>query len=176
MDRIQFHSKAVNYSEFSNFYEAQFELDGKIWKTVEHYFQHEKFPGNTILQEKIWQAKTPASAKQLGKTRAPTFRRDWNDVRDEVMKSAVEAKFQQNPTLLQLLLETGSTLLEEKSPFDSYWGTGRTGKGQNKMGQILMELRSKTNQSRCPYSAPSHQLVHQPTFPDIQYVYQETSP
>ena len=141
MERIQFHSKAAAYSEFSNFYEAQFELDGKIWKTVEHYFQHEKFPENTALQEKISQANTAAAAKQLGKARTPTFRADWNDVRDEVMKRAVEAKFQQNPTLLQLLLETGSTRLEEKSLFDAYWGTGRTGKGQNKMGQILMELR-----------------------------------
>ena len=146
METIQFHSKAIAYSELSNFYEAHFELDGKIWKTVEHYFQHEKFPGDIVLQEKISQAKTAASAKQLGKTRTPTFRADWNEVRDEVMRKAVEAKFKQNPELLQLLLETGSKHLEEKSLFDSYWGTGRNGKGQNKMGQILMELRSRTNQ------------------------------
>ena len=146
MEIIQFHSKAATYSEFSNFYEASFELDGKIWKTVEHYFQHEKFPGNDSLQQKIWQATTPAAAKQLGKTRTPSFRTDWNDVRDDVMRQAVEAKFKQNPDLLQLLLDTGNTHLEEKSVFDSYWGTGRNGKGQNKMGQILMELRAKISQ------------------------------
>ena len=146
METIQFHSKAVEYSEFSNFYEAQFELDGKTWKTVEHYFQHEKFPGNAPLQEKIWKASTPAAAKQLGKTRTPSFRADWNEVRDDVMKKAVEAKFKQNPELLQLLLDTGDAQLQEKSLFDSYWGTGRTGKGQNKMGQILMKLRATTSQ------------------------------
>jgi predicted NAD-dependent protein-ADP-ribosyltransferase YbiA (DUF1768 family) len=29
----------------------------------------------------------------------------------------------------------------ENSPFDDYWGCGKDGSGQNKLGQILMEVR-----------------------------------
>jgi ribA/ribD-fused uncharacterized protein len=143
MESIEFNSNSVEYAEFSNFYEAEFELDGMRWKTVEHYFQYQKFPGDQVLQDKIYKAKRPAEAKRLGKTRSPAFRTDWNTVRDSVMKRAVEAKFEQNPDLMKVLKNTGDAELIEKSHSDAYWGSGRTGKGQNRMGKVLMEVRLK---------------------------------
>lgn len=141
-DVIKFYSKSKEYSEFSNFHEAQFELDGTIWKTVEHYFQYQKFPGDDLLQEQIFTAETPAIAKRLGRTKSRFFREDWNEQRDILMKRAVLAKFKQNADLCRKLKDTGTTLLCENSPGDSYWGIGRTGTGQNRLGKILMEVRS----------------------------------
>jgi ribA/ribD-fused uncharacterized protein len=143
MEPIEFNSKSEEYREFSNFYEAEFELDGQKWKTVEQYFQYQKFPGDQILQDKIFNAKTPSEAKRLGKTRSPAFRTDWNTIRDSVMKRAVEAKFGQNPTLMEVLKNTGDAQLIEKSYNDAYWGSGRAGKGENRMGKMLMEVRLK---------------------------------
>jgi ribA/ribD-fused uncharacterized protein len=42
-----------------------------------------------------------------------------------------------------LLLATGDRPLVETSPFDAYWGCGRSGKGKNRLGQLLMQVRAK---------------------------------
>ena len=141
MDTIYFNSKSELYNEFSNFYEAEFSLDGKVWKTVEHYFQHEKFPGDTELQAKIWAARTPSIAKRLGQTRSVYFLADWNQKRNEVMERALRAKFSQHPELYKKLKSTGESWLVEKSTTDDYWGSGRTGCGLNMMGKLLMKIR-----------------------------------
>jgi ribA/ribD-fused uncharacterized protein len=78
----------------------------------------------------------------LGKTKTVHFREDWELVKEEIMLKALLAKFNQNPVLLDLLKSTGTAILKEKSPWDSYWGTGRYGKGKNRMGILLMMTRS----------------------------------
>jgi ribA/ribD-fused uncharacterized protein len=40
-------------------------------------------------------------------------------------------------------LSTGDEEIVEDSPIDSYWGCGADGKGQNNLGKILMEVRSR---------------------------------
>jgi ribA/ribD-fused uncharacterized protein len=142
MTAIEFNSKSAQFHEFSNFYPAQFILDDQSWATVEHYFHAQKFPGDAELCAKIRTAKTAATAKRLGKTRSPHFRTDWNEVREQIMEKALQAKFEQNSHLAALLKSTGTAELKEHSPWDSYWGTGRTGKGQNRMGALLMQLRA----------------------------------
>ena len=139
---IKFYSKSKEYSEFSNFHEAQFELDGTIWKTVEHYFQYQKFPGDASLQERIFAAETPAIAKRLGRTKSRFFREDWNEQRDVVMKQAVLAKFQQNPPLQKLLFDSYPRPIIFADPNDAFWGYGRTKAGQNKLGRMLMDYRN----------------------------------
>jgi hypothetical protein len=142
MTTIEFNSKSAQFHEFSNFHPAQFVLDDQSWATVEHYFHAQKFPGDELLCTKIRTAKSAAVAKRLGKTRSPHFRADWNEVRESIMLRALTAKFEQNSDLATLLKSTGTTILKEQSPWDSYWGTGRTGKGQNRMGALLMQLRA----------------------------------
>jgi len=139
---IEFYSKKPEFREFSNFYAAPFSLDGKTWPSAEHYFQAMKFPTDAPYQEEIRQARTPAAAKTLGASRTHTIRPDWDTHRDAVMREAIKAKFTQNDVLKKLLLSTKGKDLVEANPTDNYWGTGRGKKGQNKMGKLLMELRS----------------------------------
>ena len=42
-----------------------------------------------------------------------------------------------------MLIKTGNILLKEKSWWDSYWGTGRDGKGKNRMGYLLSIVRNE---------------------------------
>lgn len=72
-----------------------------------------------------------------------TLRPDWEDVKLDIMRKALEAKFTQIPDLKKLLKETGTRDLIENSPKDSYWGCGRDKKGQNMLGKLLVELRAK---------------------------------
>jgi ribA/ribD-fused uncharacterized protein len=143
MECIEFNSKTPSYQELSNFWYNPFDLDGKTWPTVEHYFQAQKFPGDPALQEKIRNAKTPLSAKRLGKTKSDHFLANWNDIRDAVMLKALTAKFAQNPSVATILKSTGTAQLREKSLSDSYWGTGRNGCGRNRMGTLLHQVRKE---------------------------------
>jgi ribA/ribD-fused uncharacterized protein len=140
---IYFYSKTDAYYELSNFSPHAFELDGVYWLTVEHYFQAQKFPSRPEYQETIRTARLPRDAKTLGRSRTVPLRADWEEVKDEVMRRALRAKFTTHAELRALLLGTGARELIENAPSDEYWGCGRTGSGRNRLGQLLMELRSE---------------------------------
>ena len=70
-------------------------------------------------------------------------RADWEDVKLNVMRKALLAKFTQHDNLRQKLIKTGERVLVERSPHDSFWGDGGDGSGQNWLGWLLMEIRDK---------------------------------
>lgn len=139
--------------EFSNYFPAKFILDGKEWPTVEHYFQAAKFPNNEAYRETIRITKKPEAAKRLGKTKDVPADPDWMKKREEVMYRAVLAKFQQHPKLREKLLGTGDLLIRDMSPQDNFWGVGRSGKGQNKLGKTLMKARDTLRGEQAPSEA-----------------------
>ena len=69
MDAIKFYSVNPDYSFLSNFHPCLLIIDGKDYKSVEHYFQAAKFERNPEFQEKIRMAATPKKAKHLVKSR-----------------------------------------------------------------------------------------------------------
>lgn len=139
---IYFYSvKDEPYGCFSNFSPHGFELDGKRWPTSEHYFQAQKFAGTPHVEE-IRQVASPMVAARMGRARKRPLRPDWDEVKDEVMLRAVLRKFESNPDLASILLSTGDETLVEKTTNDYYWGCGTDGTGQNKLGQILMQVRA----------------------------------
>lgn len=139
---ILFNSKSPQYCWLSNFFLSPMLVDGKEYNTVEHWFQSQKFT-DPALQERIRVISTPASARRLGKTRDPSFRSEWDAIKEDVMYKGLKAKFDQNLFLYTELLKTGSLELKEDSSWDSYWGLGRTGNGKNRMGVLLMKLRTE---------------------------------
>ena len=70
------------------------------------------------------------------------MRNDWDDVKDNVMRTAVWAKFTQHQKLQDLLITTNTSYIAENSPRDPYWGLGQDGDGENMLGRILMEVRT----------------------------------
>lgn len=76
-----------------------------------------------------------------GRDRSLPLRADWEDVKDDVMRKAVLQKFQTHKEIREILLSTGDEMIVEKTPVDRYWGCGPDGKGKNKLGLILMEVR-----------------------------------
>src|SRR5262245_8399864 len=139
---IYFYSKTATYYELSNFSSHGFQLDSAYWPTVEHYFQAQKFPSQPAYQEKIRQARSPKEAKALGRSRTVPLRLDWEEIKDEVMRRALRAKFGAHPELTTMLLGTAERELIENAPSDDYWGCGQTGTGKNRLGTLLMELRA----------------------------------
>lgn len=139
---IKFFHPDGEHGYLSNFSDHSFELDGKTWRTVEHYYQAQKFAGTTHA-EKIRQARTPRQAKALGQTRDLPLRADWHAVKFDIMRRAVRKKFDTHPNIRAQLLATGDEALIENAPNDFVWGCGYDGSGQNQMGKILMALRDR---------------------------------
>lgn len=140
--RILFYRVSELYGEFSNFSPHPIELKGRVWPTSEHYFQAQKFAG-AEHEEAIRQAKSPMIAARMGRSRERPLRPDWETVKDDIMREALQAKFTQHPSLRSLLLQTGDAELIEHTKNDSYWADGRDGSGRNRLGQLLMDLRAQ---------------------------------
>lgn len=135
------------YAFLSNFYPSKIPYDiteGLYAPTVEHAFQALKTQSPEEELD-ILMARTPGLAKRLG--RRCQMRSDWEQVKDATMKSLIIMKFT-IPELRQKLLDTGDAILIEGNNWhDNYWGICGCdrcrGNGQNKLGQILMQVREE---------------------------------
>jgi len=67
----------------------------------------------------------------------------WEEIKERVMYEGLVAKFTQNKSLEKLLISTGELILVENSPVDYYWGNGRNKDGKNRLGFLLMKLRTE---------------------------------
>jgi len=137
---IRFFSTTGDYGAFSNFSAHAITLAGHRWPTTEHHFQASKFVGTPQFEE-IRAARTPSVAAKLGRSRRFRLRPDWESVKLDVMRRAVDAKFRQHDDLRALLLSTCDEELIEDTDTDAFWGCGSDGKGRNMLGRLLMELR-----------------------------------
>ncbi|WP_257463547.1 NADAR family protein [Archangium lipolyticum] len=141
---IEFYSVRDDYGCFSNFSAHPITLEGKRWPTTEHYFQAQKFAGtDDAYAERIRTTASPMIAARLGRSRKHPLRRDWESVKDDVMRRAVLAKFETHADARAVLLSTGEEVIIEKTTQDHYWGCGSTGTGKNRLGRILMEVRTR---------------------------------
>ena len=144
------------YRNFSNMSAHPIEIDGKKYQTVEHYFQGMKAEtfADSETFDKIVLAKTPKAVKALGQKVANFDEKKWDEMKDGIMEMGVRTKFVQHPELRKQLMETGDKLIGEANARDSYWGIGTSiesdkskvpskWRGQNKLGKILMNLRSE---------------------------------
>jgi len=139
---IRFFSKSDTHSEFSNFAPFGIDLEGAWWPTVENYYQAQKFI-DAALRKMIRKAEKPPIAKSIADKHKDAIRADWDQIKDEVMYRAVRRKFELHPELKALLLATGDEELIEAAPTDTYWGVGRDGTGQNKLGRIIERIRDE---------------------------------
>jgi hypothetical protein len=146
MKTIRFYRVNEPSGEFSNFAPCPFESKGKRWPTSEHFFQAQKFAG-TEHEEAIRLAASPMIAARMGRNRKLPLRRDWEAVKEDVMREALRAKFARYPALRELLLSTGDAELIESTANDRYWGDGGDGTGRNRLGVLLVELRTELRNS-----------------------------
>jgi ribA/ribD-fused uncharacterized protein len=135
------------FGELSNFSKHGFQLEGKHWPTSEHYFQAQKMT-SLEYQEQIRKCESVRDAARLGRTLP--MRPDWGDVRVEVMRKALRAKFNAHEDLRRILLSTGDEEIVEETTDDYFWGCGTQGDGENMLGQLLMELRQEIRNNESP--------------------------
>lgn len=141
--KILFSSESSSYNEFSNFAPYAFiDNKGDRWATVEHYFQAHKYIVNDVmLFLKIKNNTNPYDALKLGRSGRTLCIRDWDKIKDDVMRDAILFKFTQHVQLYNMLINTGDAELIEDTN-NEYWARGKNGTGKNKLGILLMELRN----------------------------------
>jgi ribA/ribD-fused uncharacterized protein len=124
----------------SNFYPSLLLVDGKYYPTVEHAFQAAK-TDNPTQREQIRQARNAAEAKRLG--RRVTLKPGWDQLRIRVMLDLLRLKFS-DPELAAKLRATGAGALREGNHWgDRFWGVDESGRGENHLGHLLMQVREE---------------------------------
>ncbi len=134
------------YRFLSNFWPCRIEFRGRTFQSAEHVYQCAKAvtPQDFVL---IRNATTPGQAKRLA--RRIQLRPNWNELRVGFMFEIVQAKFSQNPELARRLVDTCPARLVEGNTWgDTFWGECR-GKGENNLGQILMNVRCSVCTLQC---------------------------
>jgi len=139
---------------FSQWWYASFVVDEVEYKTAEHWMMAEKARlfDDSIIIDKIINAKTPAEAKKLGRLVNNFNAAKWDLHKFEIVVKGNFYKFSQNQDLKEFLLNTNNRVIVEASPVDSIWGIGLMvddphvenplfWKGENLLGFALMEVR-----------------------------------
>jgi ribA/ribD-fused uncharacterized protein len=118
--------KGVTSSCFSQWYEADFTVDGVRYPTAEHFMMASKATlfGDETTRLEILEASEPGKAKALGRKIRGFDEARWVEHRFDIVSRANHAKFSQNPDLRAFLERTGTQVLVEASPVDRIWGIG----------------------------------------------------
>lgn len=152
-DEIYFHSE---HSFLSNFYKVPIVVNNEIYQTAEHKYQADKCEaaGDNDNRDRVLMALTPLDAKRIGDT--ITESTEWKRDKEAVMTGIINLKFDQNPDIAKLLIETGDLQLNEATS-NTFFGIGamlhsreipdKSYRGQNKLGMILMAKRRLINQN-----------------------------
>lgn len=130
------------YYPFSNFSAFAVWYRGILHMTSEHAYQASKFL-DVSLQMEVIRARSAHDAKEIANMHRDKRRPDWYEVRVPIMKKVCRLKLEQHTVIQTLLRESGTRLIIEDSPFDSFWGWGKDRQGENQLGKIWMELRDE---------------------------------
>lgn len=131
---IEVNSKSKKYALLSNFGDKEFEVDGKTFPTVEHYFQWAKaiHCKDYAMANRIKKATSAKQAKYLGShelNMSKEQQKSWDKFSRKVMKKGMREAFEQNDEAKDLLLSTGTAELTH------YLG--------GPFADVLMELREE---------------------------------
>lgn len=124
-------------------------VDGVEYKTAEHAFQSIKFlQTNKDIAEEIRLSSSPFEARYLAHKYKAQRRKDWSDVKYDIMERILYEKTIQNQYVREKLLATRDKRIVEDcgADDDRDWGCGIDGTGENNLGKIWMRIRERVSQ------------------------------
>ena len=148
---------------FSNFYPAKFKMrlshldhGGRIHEfsctEAAYMFKKAMYFDDIETANLILQETNPYEIKRLGRQVKNFDDKEWTTVRMTKMLIVNTYKYQQNPDLGKILLETGYRTLVESSSRDLAWGSGvkiddpdlftKEWTGNNLLGHVLGKVRA----------------------------------
>ena len=144
------------FNFMSNFFPVEVTHDDVIHSSSEQAYQYAKASRykDSVAMQKILHSRNPSEAKRLGYRVKNFDLRDWNSVKDNIMKDILRVKFQEGSDLAGQLLNTSGkslaeagmsktfairTSLNSKNIFD----TSKWPKNSNVLGKCLMAIRTE---------------------------------
>ena len=156
--RLERHGRNPLANYLSNYYLEDISVEGRPYKSVEHYYQATKFPLDSPVYNQIVHSATADDARRIATANNAQADIKGDQVMARRMKPALWAKFvnaRGTPTELgkQLLLTGNQSLIEGNNRgdrSDSRWGAKMdfthmpniSCEGKNLLGKLLMELRA----------------------------------
>lgn len=139
------------YGAFSNLYRSPIRFEDREFPTAEHAYQAGK-PVKETVRDWILAAPTPAlMAMAAHGLYTWDIVPNWSRIKVDRMRHVLRAKFTQHEELRALLLSTGDARLVEAGRTDNAvnreWGEVN-GKGMNRLGVLLMELRTELREQQ----------------------------
>ena len=125
----------------SPFSAHEVELDGVVYKTVEHAYQALRMVPES--RAKIMVAGSPMEAWRIAQQCKARGELDESVDKEELMERIFRAKMNQHQDIRDILGESGDRELIKTFPTDFFWGTGSDGSGLNKMGKLWIKLRAE---------------------------------
>lgn len=161
---VFFHHVWDDHGCFNNWYHAPFEYGARTYVSVEQFvFYHKAAMARRIdLCMQCEAAKNPDTLLRLERVVGDSLDSDlWKSHKYTIMKRAVRAKFEQNRKLMLHLFETENSVLALCSTTDLELSIGvsitdkarldrKQWKGENKLGQILMQVRGELSMPQKP--------------------------
>lgn len=133
-------SHIPHFHFLGNFYALPIEFEGIVYKNLEAAYQAQKTE-DPQLRATFSQLK-PHEAIKAGRTL--TLRKDWKDVKLEIMGKLLRIKFSRTGTLAAYLRKTtGDEIIEINYSGETFWGQDHRKGGQNNLGKLLMEVRQE---------------------------------
>lgn len=140
---------------FSNWHPCLFEDEqGNKYNCSEQYMMAQKalLFGDQENFENIMDSSDPRDQKDFGRAVKGFNSKIWEDNAKRIVYEGCKLKFEQNPKLLNELLNTNGKKLVEASPTDRVWGIGlaeddprihdpKNWRGTNWLGEVLTKLR-----------------------------------
>lgn len=155
---IEYFHKTKDWGWLSSFHTGLFYYKDRRYRTVEHAFHAQKsddvkYQGPFSMDSPAYIGDSALAAKHRGSKKsfessAFVLRKDWDDVRVQIMRECVEAFYAAHPELGERLVETLPAPLHHTGyKVGTFWGMQK-GKGENQHGKILMALRDKLAKQR----------------------------
>lgn len=127
----------------SNFSSFRVLWEGIDFDTSEAAYHWEKFPHSDVIKHAIRTARSGHEAFKIAERFSKDKRKDWDEVKFDIMRSILLAKVEQHEYVKRKLLATGNRELIEDSWRDNVWGWGPNKDGQNMLGKIWMSIRDE---------------------------------
>lgn len=133
------------YAFLENRFRCQFIWEGITYHTAEAAFLSSRF-------KEVSERKVIASCsieKAVVKAKAQIPYPGWEEARLDIMESIIKAKFEQNPTLMKKLTDTGNRILiNGNRKQETFWGIDLySWVGENNLGKIIMRTRDKNKET-----------------------------
>lgn len=146
-DSIKFYrANEKPYGAFSNLFRRPVIFEDVTYPTAEHAYQAGK-AAKPAVRDWILAAPSPSLAAMAAHgLYSWDVVPNWAEIKFDRMRRVLRAKFSQHPDLANLLISTAPARLVEagrvNNAVNRLWGEVE-GRGQNKLGVMLMELRSQ---------------------------------